>query len=207
MQVLATRCQTLPVALGVRAMTRKPYVVDLSDLGTEMLSLGGTFMPGDIDFSDDDVRQSEGLDWSLSVELEGGAVRVVGQLRTAIQLTCVRCVEPIDRGLQRKFDLFFEPREAELFRKNDEVELADVDTSTAFMAGTELLLDEIVHEQVLLAVPMKPLCKEDCKGLCATCGRNLNTGECDCQRRPVDSAFAPLMEFKKKLENRKGPSH
>ena len=51
MQVLATRCQTLPVALGVRAMTRKPYVVDLADLGTEMLSLGGPFMPGDIDFS------------------------------------------------------------------------------------------------------------------------------------------------------------
>ena len=196
----------MPVALGVRAMTRKPYVVDLADLGKETLWLGGTFMPGDIDFSDDDVRQSEGLDWSLSVELKGGGARVVGQLSTAIQLTCVRCVEPIDRGLQRKFDLFFEPREAELFSTNDHIELEDADTSTAFMAGTALLLDEIVHEQVLLAVPMKPMCKEDCKGLCATCGMNLNTGKCDCQRLPVNPAFAPLMEFKKKLENRKGPS-
>lgn len=187
-------------------MTRKPYVVDLADLGTDFLSLGGKFMPGDIDFSGDDVRQAGPLDWSLSVELKGGGARLVGQLRTAIRLACVRCVEPIDRELRREFDLFFEAREAELFSGNEEVELEDADTSTAFLAGTELLLDEVVHEQVVLAVPMKPLCKEDCKGLCSTCGMNLNDGECDCQRRRVNPAFAPLIEFKKNLEDWSGPS-
>jgi uncharacterized protein len=185
-------------------MIKKPYAVDLGHLDGETLPLNGAFDPGDIDFSADDLRQLAALEWSASVEKTGGGARFSGELSTRIRLSCVRCVERVDETIHREFDLFFEQRESDLFKAHDEIELEESDTSTAFMVGTELFVDQVIREQVLLEVPMKPLCRPGCKGLCTFCGANLNNGPCGCEQVLVNPAFEPLLEFKKQLENQSG---
>jgi len=60
-----------------------------------------------------------------------------------------------------------------------------------------------VKEQVLLSVPMKPLCRNDCAGLCPVCGRDLNEGACNCRKEELDPRLAPLAQFKETLKDRK----
>ena len=181
-------------------MTKRAHVVDLADLGSETLSLAGVFAPGEIDFSGDDLEQTGALAWTASIQGQSGGARFAGELRTNVRLRCVRCVSPIDRPLEGTFVLFFERRERELFRDRDEVELDPSDTATAFLAGTELAVDQVMREQVVLSLPMKPLCDSACRGLCAGCGANLNLGPCACPTRPDNPAFEPLLELKKRLE-------
>ena len=89
-----------------------------------------------------------------------------------------------------------------LFDEDAEIELNEKDTQTAFFTGTQLPIGEILREQVLLALPMKALCRVDCKGLCPTCGINLNSGTCDCPAEKFSPHMDALLELKKRLEQR-----
>ena len=74
----------------------------------------------------------------------------------------------------------------------EEVEVEDDDLTTAFYTNDEIDLGQLVLEQFYLAVPMKPLCRESCRGLCPECGTNLNTGTCSCVREWVDPRLESL---------------
>jgi uncharacterized protein len=89
-----------------------------------------------------------------------------------------------------------------IFDEDAEIELNEKDTQTAFFTGTKLPIGEILREQVLLALPMKALCRVDCKGLCPTCGINLNSGTCDCPAEKFSPHMDTLLELKKRLEQR-----
>jgi uncharacterized protein len=182
--------------------TMNQNAVEIEHLGTETVSLEGAFAPGQIDFSTEDVVQRDPITWAATLERKGGGIRFAGKMRTRIELPCVRCLEPIVQVVDRPMDLFFELGESGLFEDNEEVELDEADTDTAFIVGNELHIDEIMREQVVLDVPMKPLCRVECKGLCSTCGANLNERECDCQTAVTHPAFEKLADFKKQLEDR-----
>ena len=183
-------------------VVKRTYVLDLTDLGSERLSLKGSLRPGEVDFSSDNLRQVEPLDWSGVVERTGSEVRLAGSLTTKLELACVRCLEPIRELVEKKFDLLFKPRDSLAFEENAEIKLEEVDTGMAFMTGSQLPLSEVIREQVLLALPMKPLCRPDCRGLCSLCGKNLNENSCDCPRQTINPAFEGLLEFKKHIEDR-----
>jgi len=180
----------------------KRFAIDLDDLGSETLTLEGTFAPGEIDFTRDELSQVGPIEWEGSISETDGEVRFVGKLRARVEQACVRCLEPVHQEIDRPFDLFFERREADSFDDGDEVELDQEDTDTAFLVDREFQLDEVIREQIVLALPMKPLCSPECRGLCAVCGRNLNEGECECTPLPLNPQFKPLLELKKRLENR-----
>jgi uncharacterized protein len=65
----------------------------------------------------------------------------------------------------------------------------------------KIILDADIRDYALLAVPMKRLCNEDCKGLCIRCGKNLNEGDCGCNSENIDDRWLPLVELKNKLNN------
>jgi uncharacterized protein len=178
------------------------YFVDLKDLVDEKVSLNGSFEPGNIDFSRDNVRQSAPLDWTASAERAGGEIRINGSLKTTVEMTCSRCLEPARHDINKSFDLFFRQRDEMLFDEDAEIELDEKDTQTAFFTGTRLPLGEVLREQVLLALPMKALCRVDCKGLCPTCGINLNSGTCNCLAEKFSPHMDMLLELKKRLEQR-----
>ena len=67
--------------------------------------------------------------------------------------------------------------------------------------ASEIVLDDDIRDYALLSIPMKKLCKEDCRGLCPKCGKNLNEGNCDCNSQTVDPRWMPLKDLKNKIDN------
>ena len=176
------------------------YFVDLKDLDRKV-SLDGSFDPGVIDFRGENVRQVGPLLWSATAERAGEEIRIAGNLSATFEQSCSRCLEPASSEIQKSFDLFFREHDEDLFDEDD-VELTEEDTRTAFFAGTQLAIGDVLREQVLLALPMKALCKVDCKGLCPVCGTNRNLNECSCRNEDFSPHMEKLLEIKRKLEER-----
>jgi uncharacterized protein len=180
----------------------KHHVVDLKEVGGERVDLEGCLEPGEVDFSAEPLRQVELLDWAGSIERTGDEIRFRGALKTRLELACVRCLETIEQPVERAFDLYFRQRDSFVYDEDADIELKEADTQTSFMTGAELPLAGIFREQVLLGIPMKPLCSTDCSGLCPSCGINRNAGSCDCPAQPMSPAFEGLLQLKKRLEER-----
>jgi uncharacterized protein len=121
-----------------------------------------------------------------------------GRLQARLQVACGRCLEPFTLPVDTQVDLTYVPHPAQA--ADDEVELSQDDLTTAFYRDQTLDLAEMVREQFYLALPMRPLCREDCKGLCPRCGTNLNQGTCACDVRWEDPRLAGLRTLLKKTD-------
>ncbi len=121
---------------------------------------------------------------------EPGRFRVAGQVTGEIELACSRCLEPFRMPIASDFDLRYVPRTENIGEGEREVE--EDDLATAFYDAEQIDLSHLIMEQFQLAVPMKPLCKDACRGLCPQCGTNLNTGSCDCNPAWEDPRLAAL---------------
>ena len=121
--------------------------------------------------------------------------RLVGAVRTTLELPCGRCLEPYTAPVDQAFDLRYHPRT--LNTGEGERELEDDDLTTAFYENDEIDLGHLMQEQFYLSLPMKPLCRDDCKGLCVVCGTNLNLETCGCKRDWEDPRLAVLKALKK----------
>jgi uncharacterized protein len=183
-------------------MSQNRYFIDLKDLAQEKLSFSSRFEPGVVDLGSENIRQIGNLDWSASAERAGAEIRISGKLDTTVELACSRCLDPARFHVSKPFDLFFRERDEAMFDEDEEVELHENDTRTAFFTGTKLAIADILREQILLTVPMKALCKIDCKGLCPTCGTNLNSGSCGCPPEDFTPHMDTLLEIKRRLEER-----
>jgi uncharacterized protein len=101
--------------------------------------------------------------------------------------------------VKREFDLLYRPAGSDI-GEDKEVELQDRDAAISYYEGEGLELAEIVREQLLLAIPIKTVCREECKGLCPHCGKNLNSGECECAQGASDPRWEALKSLKDKLQ-------
>lgn len=124
-------------------------------------------------------------------------IRVVGNLATKLEIPCARCLEAVPYKVDRSFELLFRPHSVNV--GPDEREMQDKDAEIAFYQGNGVELEDILREQMLLAVPIKTLCREECKGLCRQCGKNLNTGECQCEPLAGDPRWNALKDLRSKL--------
>lgn len=120
---------------------------------------------------------------------------VKGEVETVIRLTCCRCLEEFDLPLAVEFEYTLVPVVDD---PKEDVELAIEDLESGYYRGNTIDLGEIVVEQIVLQIPIKPLCSDSCKGLCPVCGINLNTESCDHEAGHTDSPFAVLKNFKAK---------
>jgi uncharacterized protein len=116
--------------------------------------------------------------------------RLAGHVKTTLELPCSRCLEPFTLPVDQTFDLRYQPHAQNTGEGEREIE--EDDLTTAFYENDEIDLGQLMREQFYLALPMKPLCAEDCKGLCAVCGKNLNRETCDCSRTWDDPRMAAL---------------
>jgi uncharacterized protein len=121
------------------------------------------------------VELARPLQVELTAREVGDGVLVRGTLRTAVRHACRRCLEPVQHEVDEHVDLFFAaPMEGE-----DEG-ADDGEVYPLPPRGDLLDLTDAVREQVVLAAPEFALCREECRGLCPTCGTDLNQGACDC---------------------------
>ena len=133
---------------------------------------------------------------SLSVAREFDHIRVQGSVGTTVSLSCSRCLKEFSSDLSSAFTIFY--TKAVTAQPEDEVELGEQDLVSATYSGDEIDFSDEVAEQILLELPYKPLCSEECKGLCPSCGADLNSSDCRCSRDAVSMAFSPLKELKVK---------
>ena len=164
---------------------------DLNKLHGQREHVERTLNPSAFDPQDEEYRVVAPVALSMDVESAGGdAFRVVGRATTRLELDCGRCLEPFEMPFDASFDLRYVPHEHNT--GEGEREIAEDDLTTAFYREGALDITDMLREQIELALPMKPLCSEACRGLCPECGANLNRTECGCAPKWEDPRLAPL---------------
>jgi uncharacterized protein len=133
------------------------------------------------------------LQVSLAYYRAGTEIFISGTLHTATTATCSRCAEEFDVPGQRGFRYVFAP---EALSNNHDFSLKSEDLEFSFYQGDEVDLTPLIREQALLALAQRPLCREDCRGLCPQCGANLNLGDCGCITAHPDPRLAVLRSLK-----------
>jgi uncharacterized protein len=158
-----------------------------------------TYGPAEVELDEEGARLVSDAAVEGRASRKGEQVRLRGTIRTEVEILCDRCAAPERAPLAVEFDTSFIPQEVEA-AKEENVELAPEDLLLSAYDGGAVDLDELVREQVLLALPSRHLCREDCKGLCPKCGTDLNAGDCSCEQSEVDPRWSALAGLKDKNE-------
>jgi len=137
---------------------------------------------------------------SLTLTRVGRKVTVRGEIHIKGSLRCSRCLEHFDD--ERDLSFFDEYTPLSESSIEPEYELSSDELDISYYEQDEIDIDELINEQVMLSMPLKPLCKPECRGLCPKCGKNLNEGLCDCQTDKIDARFEILRQLKDSMHNR-----
>ena len=157
--------------------------------------------PGAIDFQQDAKDKDTNLLQASPLKADGkaelvmgslGEIKVSGRISVKMEADCDRCLEPARFPIDSDFSLFYRPIEEGY---GDEKEIDAGEAEMGFYEGEGLELNDVFREQVLLALPMQRVCREDCKGICPVCGKNRNQNECQCQKSITDDRWAALQQL------------
>jgi len=179
---------------------------DIKDLQLHPVEFAEEFQPDVIELGGE-LRQRTPLTTSGRAELveeHHGKHKVIqdirlrGRLATTIEMACARCLEPVAQDVKREFELLYRPLGADAGR--DELSVTDAEAEIGYYQGEGVLLEDVLREQVLLALPLKVTCREDCKGLCPHCGKNLNQEQCSCVVPLEDPRWEALKDIRDRLE-------
>lgn len=180
--------------------------IKIKDLELRKLEFDETIQPGILDLGGD-FTQTAPLKTKGRAELlkenRGGRdivedIRLVGRFSTEIKTHCARCLEAVDNSVAEDFDLVYRPQGVDT--RGEEASINQAETEIGYYQGEGLLLEDVLKEQVLLALPVKQVCNAACKGLCPHCGTNLNTGNCNCVSTMPDLRWSALEDIRKKLQ-------
>jgi uncharacterized protein len=167
--------------------------IDLNSFGRE--SRYDLLIPADeIDLEISNQRIAGDVAFGATVTKGAAATSVKGQIKVLIELDCDRCLEPVTTPVEISVDLEFVP--VDQFSADSERELTAEDLNVDAFDGESLDLKAIAREQILLEIPQQFFCREDCKGLCAKCGGNLNLIDCNCNETEIDPRWAALKNLK-----------
>jgi len=144
--------------------------------------------------ADEDFRVVSPVSLTFEIFKDGPRFRLVGGVRTTIELLCSRCLEPFTMPVDASFDLRYQPHSENT--GEGEREIAEDDLTTAFYDHDDIDLGQLMREQFYLSLPMKPLCGDGCGGLCPVCGTNLNRAACTCAQAWEDPRLGPLRELR-----------
>jgi uncharacterized protein len=167
-------------------------LISVEQLKLHPVSVSETYPAGALDYHTAEFRQSEKLRVRGTAELVGEEIRFRGHLSTRIESTCARCLGRVEIPVECDFDLSYRPM-AEIARE-EEVKVPLEELEVGFYTGSGIELADVVTEQVNLFMPMQVVCSPDCRGLCPTCGANLNLDACECAEAHAESPFAVLMD-------------
>ena len=179
--------------------------IRIQDLEFRKLEFELQFQPGEIDFGSE-VRQIGSLGTQGRAELirehHGGNqsiddIRLVGKLDGTDGSQLCSLPGAGSDSDSRSFDLLYRPLESE--RGSGEVAINEAETEIGYYSGEGMELEDSLREQILLAVPIKTLCRYDCKGLCSTCGANRNQQLCDCEQGKRGSPLGCARRLEKQI--------
>ena len=155
------------------------------------------YAPGELVIEDDRLRLLHLPIVSGEIHRAGRRLKVKGTVAAQVQVECDRCLKFVALPVDSKFKLEYVTPED--YQAQHAVELTEDDLDSAVFDGEEIDIDELVAEELLLAVPAHVLCNDNCKGICPVCGEDRNRLDCGCETAEVDPRWAGL----KKLVNGK----
>ncbi|OGW27725.1 MAG: hypothetical protein A2X59_13005 [Nitrospirae bacterium GWC2_42_7] len=148
-------------------------------------------------FNLEDVSLSSPVEAHLELQRMGQEIIISGIITTVAEVQCSRCLKDFRNNMDIPMNVVYHPLKDMLVESH---ELKGDQMDTGFFSGNEIDLQDILKEQILLNVQMKPLCDENCKGLCPVCGTDLNVGKCSCVQKSIDPRLEVLKNL---LEKRK----
>lgn len=154
-----------------------------------------TYTADELELDDERAHLKGETQISGRARREGERVRVRGNLRTIIEAPCDRCLRETVAPVETEFDVTYVSALAPA--PEDEVGIPSDEMDVSTFDGEAIDVDDLAREQILLALPARLLCREDCKGLCPTCGADMNTEACSCREKEVDPRWAALAALKK----------
>ncbi|MEW6319958.1 MAG: DUF177 domain-containing protein [Acidobacteriota bacterium] len=165
-------------------------LLDLTHIRQAETDLVRAFEPAVFAGRDDAFRTASTVDLSVRIHKDQDRFRLVGTVAATLELRCGRCLEPFAWPVEAAFDVRYLPQSANA--GDEEREIDEDDLSTSFYRDEQIDLGQLIEEQFYLALPMKPLCRADCRGLCPQCGTDWNVETCACDEKWEDPRLAGL---------------
>ena len=181
-------------------------LITVDDLERETLEYDTTILPGIIDFGPD-ITQMDPLvvvgEADVIEEHRGPKevvqdIRLRGSYRGRFTVACARCIDPVEQTIASGYDLIFRPSNADA--NLNEHSIGASETEIGYYDNGSLMLEDVLREQVLLSLPARTLCREDCKGLCPRCGGNQNIEPCTCDALPADPRWSALSDLRSRIK-------
>lgn len=153
--------------------------------------------PEAFDSTDEDFKVVAPVVFGADVRKDEEKVRVTGRVTTELEVACSRCLEPFRIPVDSAFALLYLPASSEASSiSGDDHQLEDEDANASYYEDETIDLAQLMREQFYLALPMKPLCRPDCQGLCPVCGTNRNVATCSCETGWVDPRMDALRHLR-----------
>ncbi len=167
--------------------------IELENLEGGKGDFAHVYQPDDLNPVDERISLSGPATASGKVRLAANEVFVNGHIETRAQVECDRCLLPVEMPVSADFAL--EYITGSEYESSGAAELTEEEMSVSVFDGQAIDVDEIVKEQIVLAIPTRMLCREDCKGICPECGTDRNTGDCSCATNDTDPRWAALRDL------------
>jgi uncharacterized protein len=167
--------------------------IELVDLEKGKTEFEHVYQPAELDLGDERASLCGPASVSGKIRQVSSEVFVDGHVKTCVQVDCDRCLKPIQLPVESEFSL--EYISGSEYESTLTAELTEDLMAVSVFDGESIDVDEIVKEQVLLLVPSRSLCTEDCMGFCSTCGADKNSGECNCSNVEIDPRWAGLKDL------------
>ncbi len=164
--------------------------IELENLEGGKGDFAHVYQPEDLNPVDERIRITEPATVTGKVRLAGNEVFVNGHVETQAEVECDRCLQPVAQPVSADFELEYISDTD--YESSSVVELTEAEMAVSVFDGHGIDVDEVVKEQIVLAVPTRMLCRDDCKGICPECGNDRNQGECSCKEKEIDPRWAAL---------------
>ena len=170
-------------------------IIDLLQLSDHEKDFAFELQPDEIELDEETARLNKPVKITGKLKKGIAQVDVSGEIKGEIELDCTRCIQAQKTILDIPFNV--EYVSTEYYTSNKEAELGERDLEVAVYEDDKINLNELVREQILLNLPIRFYCKEDCKGLCLKCGANKNLTDCSCEEKEIDPRWSALKNFRK----------
>ncbi|UCC39404.1 MAG: DUF177 domain-containing protein [Candidatus Aminicenantes bacterium] len=168
-------------------------IIEIDKIPPEGLKISKDFEFFNADIIEESAVFLRSVHSELFIKGIGEEILIRGRIKTRLSFVCSRCLAPFEFPVDSKFDLVYLPEELDVFQ--DKLENGEI--NTFFYYSYKINVKEVVLEQLNLTFPLKPLCSENCQGICPVCGKIIKEGECACVRDDSDPRLEKLKTFMK----------
>lgn len=169
-------------------------IIDLFEISDPVFDFNVEISPADIDLEEDTARIEKPVRIAGSLSKKIAQVDIAGNISAEIEIDCTRCLSPTETTLDFPFKVVYVTQEN--YTQNEEAELRAEDLEVAIFEGDKIDLSGLAREQILLNLPTRFLCRENCRGLCPKCGANRNAVNCNCEEKELDPRWQGLRDLK-----------